>query len=38
MPPDLAGPTDEQVARWLNPERLHFQGGDKPFSAWHGPA
>ena len=30
LPPDLAGPTDEQVARWLNPERLHFRAATSP--------
>lgn len=38
IPPGLTGPTDEQVARWLNAERLRFQGRDKPFNAGHGPA
>lgn len=38
IPPDLTGPTDEQVARWLDAERLRFQGGGKPCDAGHGPA
>jgi hypothetical protein len=38
IPPGLTGPTDEQVARWLDAERLRFQGRDKPFNAGRGPA
>lgn len=35
-PPDLAAPTDGQVAQWLGDERQRFQGGGKPFYAGHG--
>jgi hypothetical protein len=35
IPPDLSGPTDEQVARWLEAERLRFRGGGKPFYPGH---
>ncbi|QPC93563.1 hypothetical protein [Mesorhizobium sp. INR15] len=34
-PPDLAAPTDAQVAQWLDAERQRFLGDGKPFYPGH---